>query len=228
MMAGWVPPVLRLAPRTRLVLLAAVLGLLAGCNIVGPLSVLFAPRRIQKTQFKLTTERLAVFVDYARTEEESPVFTQALYDRLAQVFRERKINDQLVPLTEVQKLRQAHSDFSRWSIQKVGRELDAPQTLYIRVDRLVLRPAANHPILEPSVELRLKVIGTDEAADMARLWPGNDERDGRVITRKRQPTDQVDPVTTDREATKLGRDAALLVAMPFYDVDQEETVPWEK
>lgn len=208
--------------------LLALLVLSAGCNIFGPLAILTAPRQIQKAEFKLTHERLAVLIDYARPGDDNPVFAQAFHERLAEIFREEKVNEQLVPFEDVQRLRQQTRDFANWSVQKIGRELGATQVLVVRLERLSLRPRPEHPILEPVVEMRVKVIGTDAPENAPRLWPSAQEREARLLTRTRPPVDQVDPVTTDAEAAKLGRDAGLLVAMHFYDVDKEEPTPWEK
>lgn len=209
--------------------LVATAALLAatGCNILGPLGYLFAPPQIKKADFKLTKGRLLVLVEYARPEDENPVFTQAFRERLAELLRERKVNDQLVPYAEFARMQQEREDFDQWSVQRVGRALQAEQVLYVRVTRLTLRPAPDYPLLEPEVRLALKVIGMSDDPKAARLWPPGSEREGHTLERARPPQEAMDARGLDAETRKLARDAAQLVVMPFYDVDTEEPVGWE-
>ncbi len=208
--------------------LGALMLVLPGCNIVGPLGVLLSPPQIKKADFKLTHERLAVLIDVARAGDENSVFTQAFHDKLVEIFREKKVNSQVVPATEVLRLRQTNPDFARWNLQRVATALGAEQVLCVRIERLSLRTTPEHPVLEPFVEMRVKVVGRDAPAKSARLWPGSEEREGREISRARLICEATDPTIVDSEAAKLGKDAAVLVAMPFYDVDTEAPVPWEK
>ena len=47
----------------KLLPLAALVATATGCNIIGPLGVLFAPPQIQKAEVTLTKGRLALLVD---------------------------------------------------------------------------------------------------------------------------------------------------------------------
>jgi hypothetical protein len=208
--------------------LAVLLVPAAGCNIVGPLGVLFAPPQIQKAEVTLTKSRLALLVEYARTEDENPVFTQTFRERLAEILKEKKVNEQLVPAQELARLQQANPDFGKWNLQRVARELRAEQVLYVRIDRLVIRPTPDHPLMEPGVMMHAKLISASAEAKAARLWPPAAEREGRELSRSRPPQEAADARAIDEETTKLAKDAALLMAMPFYDVDKEERPAWEK
>lgn len=208
----------------------ALLGLvllLAGCTEIGSALVLFGPRRIQKTQFELTKGRLVILIEAARRGEDNPVFAQALHEKLVEIFRQRKVNDQVVPRADLVRLLRSQPDSARWNLQRVGRALHAEQVLYIRVERLQLSAGPDHLLIEPQVELRVKVIGVHQPPHTERLWPGRDEREGHPVERKRQMREAGDAMILDTEAAKLGKDAAQMVAMPFYDVDLEENIPWE-
>lgn len=98
---------------------AAMLG--SGCQQLGAILFLTSPQPIQKTEFKLTKDRLAILIDYARPADENPVFTRSLHEKLVEVFRDRKINDQVVPLGEMQERLPA------WYRQR----LDAPTFLLL-------------------------------------------------------------------------------------------------
>lgn len=200
---------------------------LSGCNVVSAIAYFFGPPQIQRAEFKLTSGRLAVLVEMVRPEEDNPVFVQALHDKLAEIFRDRGIKAQLIPLEDIARLRQQSPDFGQWSLQKLGRRLNAQQVLYVRVERLQIREAPGSPVLVPVADLRLKLIDPNAPPEAARLWPGRQEHQGREVQRARPAREATDGVAIDSEAAKLGKDAAWLVAMPFYDVDLEQKTPWE-
>lgn len=204
-----------------------VLAASAGCNIFAPLAILFAPRQVQKAEFRLTSGRLAVLIESANPGQENPVFAEALHDRLVEVFREKKISTQVVPRAELTRLQQSEPDFARWSLQRIGRAVRAEQILYVRIEDLRLGTTADASVLEPAVALRLKVVAVDDPTETARLWPGRSEREGRAVECRRQARLVSDELALDAETIKLARDTAYVVAAPFYDVDLEHRIPPE-
>lgn len=198
-----------------------------GCNIVGAAVVMLHPPLMQDAEIELTDGRLAIFVEYAQPRHENPVFTQTFYDRFAEILRERELEAEVVPLSDVFRMRQANPDFGQWSVQRIGRKLDADQVLYVRVERLSLRNQPGQPLLEPIAELRMKLIDPRAIATPARLWPPKGEPEGRVIHRARQTREAADTVLLDAETVKLARDTAWLAAKPFYRWDTEKKDPWE-
>jgi hypothetical protein len=206
---------------------ALLLPVVAGCNIVSAIAYFFGPQQIQKAEFRRTDGRLALFVDWTHPEQANPVFTQALHEKLTEVFRDHNVRTQLIPQEEIYRLRQQNRDFDQWSIQKVGQRLNAKQVLYVRIDELQLREAPDSPVMLPAVRLRMRVVDPQAAKDQAVLWPTAQERDGREAARARQHREFTDPVAVDEEAAKLGKDTAWLVSAPFYDVDLEQRTPWE-
>ena len=169
-----------------LLLLLTLLGLTAGCrNVIGAIGYYFRPRQIQKPEHQFAAgARVALVIDTARPEDENPVFNQALYERAVEMLREAGSRAKVLPLQAVIDLRRANPDFHKWSIQKIGRELEADEVLYVRVDRLIIREEPDHPLLTPTVEMRLKVIGVSEPPVHARLWP--EEKEGRPVRCARQ------------------------------------------
>lgn len=206
----------------------AALGLalgVAGCNIVGAAVLMLHPPIMQEPEIELTKNRLVVLIEYARPSDAHPIFTQTFRDRLTEVFHDKKVNDKIVPVEEIQDLKNDHTDFAKWSLQRIARELDAEQLLYVRVERLSMSTTDGYPLLQPGVELRLKVVGRDAPVDHPRLWP--EEREGRLIQRARPTREAADTLVVDSEAEKLAKDAAWLAAKPFYKFDTEEKDPWE-
>jgi len=208
--------------------LAAILSLVAGCNIIGALLYLTAPPQMQDAEIEVTKQRLAVIVDYAHPDEEHPVFTRAFRDRLVELLREKEVNDLVIPQSEVLRLKRDKPEFRTWSVQQIGRELHAEQVLYVFVEKLQMRDRADSPLLMPQVSLRMKLIAPWEKGENTRLWPPRAERKGREIKRGRPTREATDAMMLDSEASKLGRDAAWLAAKPFYKFDLEEKDPWER
>jgi hypothetical protein len=125
-------------------------------------------------------------------------------------------------------LRQKHPDFREWPVQRIGREVDADQVLHVVIDKLQLQESEDSPLLQPLCELRLKVIGVSQPPTAARLWPNKDESDGYPVTCTRQAREMSGVNGLDTESTKLARDTAVFAAMPFHDVDLEETPERER
>ncbi|MCG3125483.1 MAG: hypothetical protein CHACPFDD_00306 [Phycisphaerae bacterium] len=208
------------------VLVLAVLLPVGGCGpTVGAMAYYLGPRRIQKAEYKLTKGRLVILIEDLGTGDENPVFERALYEKLVEVFEAKKVNTQVAPAAELMALRQANAEFRSWSLQRIGRELDGEQVLYVRVDELRIKDAPDHPLVNPFARLRVKVVGVHEPESRARLWPEKDEwRDVEV----ERPVQEAGTSTQiDTVAAKLGRDAAVLVAQFFHDVDLEEKTPRE-
>lgn len=210
--------------------LAALAVTSAGCNIMGPLLYILAPPQTTPAEYTLPKKgKIALFVEFARPEQENTVFVNEFETRLGEIFKERKVLDEpLVPMREVYRLRRAHPDFKDWGLQRIARELDADLMIYVRVAELRLKTTRGVQILEPHVEVYMRVISTSEPSASARVWPGSDETDGRKIVQARQVREATSAMTYDDEAGKLARDLATRCAMPFYEVDKEERVPWEK
>jgi hypothetical protein len=201
--------------------LGGAVVLVTGCKPLGMAAYLLSPRQTQKAEYKLPEGTLAVVIENTRPQEESPVFDRALYDKLAEVFRDQKVKSALTPFDAVADLRRAHADFNTWSIQRVGRELKADQVLYVQIQRLVFRERPDHPVLTPAVSVRVKLIGVERAAGDARVWPKGEE-DGRTITVTRPTEEAGGAEAIDVAATKLARDTGQKIAEFFYDVDLEQ------
>lgn len=210
----------------RLVLLAALSLGLCGCQILKGLVYYLSPPRIEKAEFTFPKGAvIALMIDPARPEMESPVFNRALHERLVEIFREKKSDARLIAPRDVLALRRSNPDFDQWPIRRVGQELSATHVLYARLDQLSVRESRDSPVLDPRVAMRLKVLGVELPDQDARVWPG--EKEGRLITAARQASEAADPGRDDSELAKLGREVAYLVSMPFFEVNLEEKPPKE-
>jgi len=206
--------------------LLATLAAAAGCNIIGPAAYYLRPPQIQKPEFKLTDGRVAVLIDSARGVPENPVFNESLYSKVVEISRVKKRKTTFVPLREIVGLRHANSDFAHWSVQRIGRELNAEQVLYIKIARLDVSEGADLPVAEPVVEVHTSVIGVNTTPDLARLWPR--EKAGRPEKAERQAQTIGGPGDVDIVLRKLAYDLAWRLTVPFFDTDLETPLPVER
>jgi hypothetical protein len=211
---------------------AVLLGLVvltAGCKLVGPIAYYLQPRQIQKPEYEFPAgTRVALVIEARDPQDENPVFSEALHERVVTMLRDGKSEATILPWRKVTELRYANADFAKWSLQKVGRALGADQVLYLSIDRLVIRPSPEHPVLTPEVDLHMKLIGVHEPPLHARIWP--EAKEGHPVSCKRLIGEAADanPDAADIEARKLGYDTAYWVTMPFIKVDLEENPPVER
>ncbi len=200
------------------------LGCTGGCMGARGMAYLFAPRQIQKPEYELSAQRVAILIDTARPGQANPVFETSLQTRIVELLRENEVPSQVIPQEDVLTLR-SRPEYATWSIQRIGRELRADQVLYIRIDQLRLTDSRD-PVVTPAVELDVKVIDPTQPAANARLWPEADqEPDGRRIRHQRQPVERENPLVMDAEARKLAWETGYYVARLFHEWDQEDPPP---
>ena len=218
---------MRLSTRLCYAMLLPMPLMLTGCKIVAAIGLLTVPPQIEKAEFKLTEGRLAIVMDCVSPEQADPVFETALHKRIVKLFRENKVPSRIVPYENVIELKQTQPDYRAWSLQKIGRKLGADQILYLRIEQLRLRSRTD-VVVTPYIELRIKLIGTQEPAVHARLWPGRDaEPAGRAVTHQRSPVEMENPELMDSETAKLARETAYYVARHFHKYDTETNPPRE-
>jgi predicted small lipoprotein YifL len=208
-------------------LLTALLAPLSGCGLKAA-AYFLSPPQVKEAEFEFPERaQVALVLDPARPQFEHPVFERALYDRLVEIFREKKSTAELIAPREAMSLKRQHADFGSWSVQKIGRELGATHVLYVRVAELQSRESSAHPVLNPRAELRVKVISVERPPESARVWP-IEEKDGRTFSSSRQIEESADSTAEDSAMTKLARDIGWLVASPFFKLDLEEKPPQER
>lgn len=220
--------------RAALSLIAIGAALLSGgCALIGAGAYYLSPAHIQKAEYEFPEgSRVLLLVETANPMDENPVFTRALHERSEQLLRDGKWKASLVGFEELVELRQSNPDFSKASLQKIGRNAKADYVLYARIDSLDIRESLDardslsQKILSPKVDMRVKVIGVTLPSTEARVWPK--EADGRVLSCSRQTSEGADPDHEDAETAKLAYDTAYWLTSPFIDVDLEKKPPVER
>ncbi len=74
-------------PRRALLLACLILPLLSGCGWIGAIAYYLRPPKKIDPEFKLTTGKVAIMIDFARPGEENPLFTKAFFDRYEKEWR---------------------------------------------------------------------------------------------------------------------------------------------
>lgn len=200
---------------------------ITGCaNVLGAFAYFLSPPHIEKAEFRPGKGKFAILIEDIRPTDDHPVFRVEFFDKLVELFRERKVSTNVIPLDELTELRKSNPEYDSWSVQKIGRELKAEQVLYVRVERFDVRETPDHPLLKPAVKLKLKVIDTAAPPEHARLWPKDVE--WRELECTRQSEEATTGEQADTVSAKLARDTAQLAVRFFYDVDLEERVHKER
>lgn len=202
--------------------------LITGCGKqLGAFMYFLGPQRIHDPEIELTHSRLAILIEFADPAAENPVFARTFHDLLVDQFTEKKLKTKVVPFDEVARLRSENADFSSWSVQRIGRRLGAEQVLYVRIETFIVHEEPGHPLIEPKVDMRLKVIDARASAKEGKvqLWP--EEPEGRRITLARAPKESGTPRQIDDEIKKLARQTGRIAARCFVEYDEEDKLPEE-
>ena len=207
--------------------LGAALTVLSGCaNILGAMSYYLSPEHRQAALYEPTTNAMAIVIDGAPTEPDHPLFRRALHDKIVALFRENGVNNNIVAYAKQLDLRQREPDYDHLTIQSIGTRLGVEQVIHLQITTFSFRDTPTHPLVNPHVALRVKVIDCNGPAKTARLWPESSE--GWEIECSRPAQEATTVQALDETATKLGNDTAQLVARLFYDHSVEERIPTEK
>jgi hypothetical protein len=198
-------------------------ALSSGCQLVAMIGYLFSPERKQDALHELSAGRVAIVIDGVPGAPDHPEFRRHLHRKTAELLVENEAADLVASYDEVLELQSQHPEYYRWSIQRIGRELNARDVIYIRITEFQLREATGHPLMSPKAAVRVKVIDATAPATEARIWP--DDIEGFPLDVTRQPKEAGDMRTLDAEARKIGIDLAQYVARLFYEHSLETTVP---
>lgn len=214
------------APCVGLLLVAMTLA--AGCGQqLGAILYFLSPQRIRQPEIKLTEGRLAILIEFSDPSAENPVFARQFHDILVDQFTQRKLKTKVVSFDDLARLRSENADFATWSVQRIGRRAGAEQVLYVRIESFLTHEHPDHPLIEPKVEMRLKVIDSRTSAKESKvqLWP--DEADGRRLAMSRPPREAGTPRQIDEEVKKLARQTGRIAARFFVEYNEEEELPRE-
>lgn len=164
-------------------------------------------------EFTLTKEPLLVLIDDRSAIVTEPKSIREAHKTIAVNFAEFKVNQNVIPFEEWQRLAQTDKKYGRYSIRQVGEKLGAEQVLYLNVERFTLHGEPGAPVYKGEFTVRVKVLSTNREKDV-RVWPS--EESGKRVTVTSAPI----PIDSEKSAsdiaTELGIKLGKQVAMMFY------------
>lgn len=203
----------------------AVAALLAGCRTIGAIAYYTTPHPKTPAEYTFPEGgRVAILIEARQQSEANPVFDKTLHETLVNTLKEQEVKAEFVPFREMLALRR-EPGYAGWSVQRIGREVDADQVLFIRLDRLSMRESPDYPVVEVKAVADVKVIGTSDPEAQARLWP--EDPGGRQVKLDRPAKEASQPRVADEEMTKSARVLAREIARFFYEYDPEDKLPIE-
>ncbi len=163
--------------------------------------------------FTLTKEPLLVLIDDRSGIVTEPKSIREAHKTIAVNFAEFKVNHNVIPFEEWQRLAQTDKKYGRYSIRQVGEKLGAEQVLYLNVERFTLHGEPGAPVFKGEFTVRVKVLSTNREKDV-RVWPS--EESGKRVSVSSAPI----PIDSEKSAsdiaTELGIKLGKEVAMMFY------------
>lgn len=196
-----------------LLALCALVPLSSGCQQVAAAWTNMTGGDWIPAQFTLTKEPLLVLIDDRSSIVTEPKSIREAHKTIAVNFAEFKVNHNVIPFEEWQRLAQTDKKYGRYSIRQVGEKLGAEQVLYLNVERFTLHGEPGAPVFKGEFTVRVKVLSTNREKDV-RVWPS--EESGKRISVTSAPI----PIDSEKSAsdiaTELGIKLGKEVAMMFY------------
>ena len=110
-------------------------GLLGGCTPQGWV-VLMRPDPEQKYQYKLAKAPLLVLVDEPVNAARDPLTRYHLVSQLSEQLRKHKVNRQVIPEDDVQRILKTRPTAAQWTEAELGKALHAQQVLHVQIEPL--------------------------------------------------------------------------------------------
>jgi hypothetical protein len=193
--------------------LLAMLGALAGCEVVGyPIQVIAGPAKIPAV-YELADRPTVILVDDPVGKLPERALANLLADRIGNRLLKARALEQVIPPTLVQQLRQDEPDFGNWAIDRVGRTVGAEQVVYVLIQDFQL--TEEQLVMRPTIAMRIKVV---DVSSGRRLFPVNDQM-GYAIGHELVYEAMSDAPATAKQllARRLIEEAGQRVAKLFYD-----------
>jgi len=164
-------------------------------------------------EYRLTRQPLAVIIDDSQGLVGEPRAIREAYKTISAIFAEFKVNQQVVPFEDWQRLQQSDRQYGKYSIREIGEKLGAEEVLYLDVEKFTLHAEGDAPVFKGLFSVRVKVLSTKRKADI-RLWPN--EESGRLVSATTAATPADGDKSAGDVATELGIRLGQEVARLFY------------
>lgn len=201
-----------------LIIVAA--ALVAGCNIVGPLFVAFAPPPRVPKEYTIDPNRsVVVFVDDRSSRLPRRTLRLTIAEQTQRLLMSEGVSRKVVDARAALAATSGETASSPMDIATIGRAVQADLVVYVSVDEFTL--SNDGQSMTPMTQLAVKVI---DAREDRRLWP--DERAGRTLVVKPSSTTKTPPRSSAELAKaeeSLAQYAGVAVAQLFYSAKAQES-----
>ncbi len=196
-------------------LVASAIG--AGCNIVTPLAIIFAPEPTTPAVYELQDHPTVVFVDDRRSLISPSSLRGVIADRLSQELQTQEIVTTVVSPRDAESVARQNDDFDTFMpIAEIGRAVGAEQIIYIEM--LEFRERLDQYNPRPRGRCRLRVV---DVVNNVRLYPGRDmQEDYHVLEIQMadvSPEAYRSRATSNQVARLLAEEIGVRVAKLFYE-----------
>lgn len=167
----------------RLLLLPLAIALIAGCGeTTGLITQAFTgPPKID-ARYEPDDRATVVFVDDPAHRLPGIDLPGLIAGRVGDRLEREAEIQRIISPTRIDRLQADESEFASWPIDRVGREVDAEQVLYILVTGFEL--TESDAIYRPTATVRIKWV---DAASGQRFWPSRaDHPDGYPLTTQQE------------------------------------------
>ncbi len=146
-----------------LLVLVSAAGL-TGCEAAGFVAHVIAGPRKTPAVYEPVDRPTAVFIDDPAGRLPSRELGNLLAARIGEDLAEHEVIEQIIPSIMVERLKAANTDFNKWPIDKVGREVGARQVLYVLVQDCQI--VEKDLIYRPTLTVRIKIIDVETGTRM--------------------------------------------------------------
>ncbi len=169
---------------------------------------------VVEPEFTLTKGPLLVLIEDPNNVVTEPRAVREVFATVSDIFLEFKVNRQIIPWEERERLERNEKGYHKLSIRQIGEKLGAEQILHIKIERFSLHGEEGAPLLKGEFVSRVKVIATKQDHDV-RLWPRDPS--GRRLSVTTPPTSSEGDKTASDVARELAIRMGQAVAELFYE-----------
>jgi len=201
----------------RCAIVAVLLTLGIGCNVVGALTNKFSDEKAPAA-FKLPKVQTLVFVESYQNPDLYNVQSQQLASNIVATLNENKAAP-MIPTTKLDEVRGKDTvAFGKMDIPSIARAVGAKQVIYVNLTQFRTDVPIAGTQFAGQAEARVKVIDAESGRI---LWPP-DSSEGREIRFESRAEEDVDPRNLSSVQDQMCRHVAARISELFYNAIPDE------
>lgn len=131
------------------------------------------PRQKVEAKYTLTKGPLLILVEGGSDElVATPRLRSLLVNELTKQFAQHRVNRNVIPQAEIDRLRRTQPRFDQIATNRVGKKLGAEQVLWLTIEEFAVETTPEDPTKAASLVLSARVINAQASRrEDVRLWP---------------------------------------------------------